>query len=275
MLSLLVLFSASCSKDELSLQDLNDSNPQVVNFKGEQVHTTDDEQRFLLGLSDEEFSKYYMDLHKRSSVRMSLDDSLSQISYSELVDVIKPYLSIYPDISWESEISYEDQKRIFKNIPSIKTVDDIRKKGDVIIEYYSSIALKEILPAIIKYKRERSSKDRNSRVYDLADVFNLEPYEETVITQIPLFVPLYVTATGQAEMAFAGPDGMKRNSAKHAAWNCFGIRNIILTGIFKNPAITYMRKGTSAHEMTSTGGQNRRMDNLMDLNSNMVSSLDG
>lgn len=81
---------------------------------------------------------------------------------------------------------------------------------------------------------------------------------------------LYVTATGQAEAAFAGPDGKKKNSAKHAAWNCFGIRNIILTGVFKDPAITYVRKGTSAHEKTPTGGQNRRLDNLMDLNSNMV-----
>lgn len=57
----------------------------------------------------------------------------------------------------------------------------------------------------------------------------------------------------------------------HAAWNALAMRNIILAGIFKDPATTYVRKGTSAHEMHGTTGAWQYADeNLMDLNSNMV-----
>jgi hypothetical protein len=265
--ALFCLFLLSCQKDEQPLVQ-SSVKPEEIEYRGERVIVNSAKQKELLGMDTDEFTAYYRSLHDQSNLRTSTG-GLGSLSYDELVELVTPHLVVYPDISWEKEISKEDQEKIYRDIPSIKSVDDIRAKGDIIVEYYSSIALERILPDIINYKKTGST--RSARVEKIA-AFNVTDYEQSVLLQAPSFIPFYVTASGIAFSFFGHhADHTKGNTSMHAAWNALAMRFIILSGVFKDPATTYVRKGTSAHEMHETTGAWLDGDaTLMDLNSNIV-----
>jgi hypothetical protein len=101
-------------------------------------------------------------------------------------------------------------------------------------------------------------------------ITNQNSHEQSVLLQVYPLIPFYTAAAGTAVVMFGGPDDKKKNAAQHAAWNALAIRNIILAGIFEDPATTYVRKGTSAHEMTSDGVWEKNLKAAMDLNANMI-----
>ncbi len=138
ILALITQFSLfSCKEDSTAPSSVDSPAEKTISFMGETVRLPDDLPEELLTHSAEDFGKYYnsfLESKGVSSARYSADQS-KWLSYQEVSDLITPLLKNYPDLSIEKEISKEDQKRIFTDFKSIKSLDEIREKADIIIAY--------------------------------------------------------------------------------------------------------------------------------------------
>lgn len=247
---------------------------EFIDFMGEQVAISGSFPKHLLNQTDEEFRTYFLSLHGGANLRTTAEESA--ISSEELMTIVTPVVNKYPDVSWEKEISDKDLKRIYKDFKSIKTLDEIREKSEVIVNYYDALIKEEVIPQIIEYKKVK--KNKGARVtWDPLDPFDrMNIYEQSVALNHPRYSTGYVTAGGQAtaasSLAGLGNNDIptKANAMRHAAWNCFGIRNVILLGSSEGTAVNYLRECTSAHEMDDAGNRILTSDAAMDLHNNMV-----
>lgn len=247
---------------------------EVIDFMGEKVAVSQDFPKELLNQTNEEFKEYYFSLHQNKNLRTDADESA--LSFEELGDIIAPVVAKYPDVSLEKDISDKDLRRIYKDFKSITTVEQVREKSEIIINFYDALIKKEVVPIIVEYKKTK--KDNGARtMWDPNDPFGkMYPDEQSAALSRPRYVVGYITAAGEAtaasDIAGLGDKNTptKANAMRHAIWNCFGIRNVILLGASEDTAIQYLSICTTYHELNDAGERVETVDEAMDLNNNMV-----
>jgi hypothetical protein len=263
-LSVLGITFFSCKEEEL--QSKNDNIPTVETklseFKGESVRVPVNFPDELFYQSDADFEQYYTSFFQSGNGKVLSDVSLT---LPELIDVIEPYKRKYPDLNIEKDITERDLEIIYRDFPSIHSVDEIREKSDIIGDFYQAILRSEVIPVIVQETEKRGTRNARTTGYDFGQ---LGPHEQMVISQNPNWVQAYGTAAGTAHITVGGSDDTKTNAKKHSSWNALIIRFVILVGASKENAIEYAKKGTSAHEKTVFGEQIHSPQAAMDLSNN-------
>jgi hypothetical protein len=142
--------------------------------------------------------------------------------------------------------------------------------------FYDALIKKEVVPIIVEYKKTKKANGART-MWNPEDPFDkMGPDEQSAALNRPRFTIGYITAAGQAtassDIAPLGNHKIptRANAMRHAIWNCFGIRNVILLGASEDTAVEYLRICTTYHELDDSGERAQTVDEAMDLHNNMV-----
>ncbi|NIJ52058.1 hypothetical protein [Dyadobacter arcticus] len=128
----------SCKEQEVAKTSIQPEivKTEIIDFMGEKAIVTTDFPKELFNQSEEEFADYYNSLKENGNARETGEEG--GLSYEELNAIIIPHLKKYPDLSWETDISEKDLRRIFKDFPEITTTEQVREKSEIISAFYET-----------------------------------------------------------------------------------------------------------------------------------------
>lgn len=192
------------------------------------------------------------------------------LSLDELVDVLKPYVDKYPDLS-QNPLRKADLKQIFHDFPDVKDEKGVREKSDLVVQYYNGLIKTYAKPEIEKAVKRKAGGRQAARKAGFGD---LNPLEQQDLITNALMAGQYRiasrTATSETLSRFGtDADGVRANAFKHAIWNCLIARAALFVGYSKNNAILFTRNITSDHECDENGVRRYSNDEAMDLHNNL------
>ena len=271
-LPILVAALFSCQDSDLhsSIDRVEVTRTLIINFRGELVVVPYDFPQELFDQSQASFDRYYALIEEANYARKN--GYKVALTYDDLNSILLPLIKKYPALSWEKEISEKDLQRIYKDFISITTHEQVMEKLEIIHSYYEALLRRDAIQAAIIYENEKGA---NGRTLFNSPSTLTEP-EKNHLLNHPLKAPHYMQASADATqftISFIdqnNDDGNKGNAFRHSAWNALAIRYVLLGApCSKNEAIEFVRKGTSAHEESLNGGQQKTDNSAMDLHNNM------
>jgi hypothetical protein len=154
-----------------------------------------------------------------------------------LQQIFQKYVDKYPKITLDDTISGNDLKRIFRDFPRLKTVEDVNSKRSVIFDYYQDLCKRDVTLEVVNYGND-------GKTLRTLSPGTLSDQEQLHLLSVPAYGLAYV-------------------------WNAFAIRQILKSApASETQAIDFVQDGTSKHEMDNNG-QIHSTQAAMDLHNNM------
>jgi hypothetical protein len=219
----------------------------------------------LFDQSPEEFENYYHSLSVNNKSNAS--EEISILSYEELQQILQKCINRYPKITLDDTISGNDLKRIFRDFPKLKTVEDVNSKRSVIFDYYQDLCKRDVTLEVVNYGND-------GKTLRTLSPGTLSDQEQLHLLSVPAYGLAYVNAGLDANFYTQSiygnlADNNIGNAFRHSVWNAFAIRQILKSApASETQAIDFVQDGTSKHEMDNNG-QIHSTQAAMDLHNNM------
>jgi hypothetical protein len=223
-----------------------DKAEKIVSFGSFRVRKPAGVPSKIFDLKDGEQVNTYLDnLYSKANARVSAHttEDVSQAAYYSMVnEIVKKYLDVDKPPYKQNNLS-----KIFRDFPDFKTIEDLEKNSEYILNYYNRIIIVDLKNELaVRKTSSKSARDYNN---------DGTPCERELSNQDVLAGQAYYNAKFDAinwtQAAFGTdvPDDWRGNAFKHAVWNAQGVRKMINAGRNQWAAYDWGKKIGTAHEL--------------------------